>query len=73
MITTKEKAANTAPPRAVAYYRHSAQGRKKNSIPIARKQVRQWAKKHGVKIVREFADRGKSRQRRKPQTARRRT
>jgi DNA invertase Pin-like site-specific DNA recombinase len=51
-----------APPlvRAVAYYRHSAQDRQENSIPIQRDQVRQWAREHGVEIIHEFADAGKS-------------
>ncbi len=30
-------------PRAVAYYRHSAQDRQENSIPIQQDQVREWA------------------------------
>ncbi len=29
--------------RAVAYYRHSAQDRQENSIPIQQDQVREWA------------------------------
>ena len=44
--------------RAVAYYRHSAQDRQENSIPIQRDQVREWAEKHGVEIVEEFAEQG---------------
>ena len=47
-------------PRAVAYYRHSAQDRQENSIPTEREQVRQWAEKHGVEIIEEFEDAGKS-------------
>lgn len=47
-------------PRAVAYYRHSAQDRQENSIPIQQDQVREWAEKNGVEIVKEFADAGKS-------------
>jgi DNA invertase Pin-like site-specific DNA recombinase len=47
-------------PRAVAYYRHSAQDRQENSIPIQREQVRQWAERHGVDIIHEFEDAGKS-------------
>ena len=47
-------------PRAVAYYRHSAQDRQENSIPIQREQVREWAEKNGVEIIKEFADAGKS-------------
>ena len=46
--------------RAVAYYRHSAQDRQENSIPIQREQVEEWSQKHGVQIVHEFADAGKS-------------
>lgn len=46
--------------RAVAYYRHSAQDRQENSIPIQRDQVREWANKNGVEIIQEFADAGKS-------------
>lgn len=46
--------------RAVAYYRHSAQDRQENSIPIQRDQVREWALKNGVEIIHEFSDAGKS-------------
>lgn len=46
--------------RAVAYYRHSAQDRQENSIPIQRDQVREWATKNGVEIIHEFSDAGKS-------------
>lgn len=46
--------------RAVAYYRHSAQDRQENSIPIQQDQVRAWAKEHGVEIIREFCDAGRS-------------
>ncbi len=46
--------------RAVAYYRHSAQDRQENSIPIQQEQVRAWAKEHGVEIIREFCDAGRS-------------
>ena len=44
--------------RAVAYYRHSAQDRQENSIPLQQDQVREWAEKHGVEIIKEFADHG---------------
>jgi DNA invertase Pin-like site-specific DNA recombinase len=47
-------------PRAVAYYRHSAQDRQENSIPIQQEQVREWADKNGVEIIKEFADAGRS-------------
>ena len=46
--------------RAVAYYRHSAQDRQENSIPIQQEQVRQWAEQRGVEIIHEFKDAGKS-------------
>lgn len=46
--------------RAIAYYRHSAQDRQENSIPIQREQVRQWADENSVEIIREFSDAGKS-------------
>jgi len=47
-------------PKAVAYYRHSAQDKQENSIPIQREQVRRFAKEHGIEIIKEFADEGKS-------------
>ena len=46
--------------KAVAYYRHSAQDRQENSIPIQREQVRQFAAENGIEIIKEFADHGKS-------------
>jgi len=50
----------TTRPCAVAYYRHSAQDRQENSVPLQQEQVRQWAEENGVEIIHEFADRGKS-------------
>ena len=46
--------------KAIAYYRHSAQDRQENSIPIQREQVRQFASENGIEIIKEFADHGKS-------------
>ena len=46
--------------RGVAYYRHSAQDRQENSIPIQQDQVREWARTNGVEIIHEFADHGRS-------------
>ncbi len=46
--------------KAVAYYRHSREDGQQNSIPIQREQVRQWAEEHGVEIIHEFADPGRS-------------
>jgi DNA invertase Pin-like site-specific DNA recombinase len=45
---------------AVAYYRHSAQDRQKNSVEIQSDQVRAWARDHHVTLIAEFADRGRS-------------
>ena len=47
-------------PRAVAYYRHSAQDRQENSIPIQQEQVQKWANERGIEIIQQFADHGKS-------------
>lgn len=57
---TNEPPPAPARPRAVAYYRHSAQDRQENSIPLQREQVRRWAEQNGIELVREFADHGKS-------------
>ena len=46
--------------RGVAYYRHSARDRQENSVAIQQELVQKWASEHGVDIVHEFADRGKS-------------
>lgn len=60
----KDRAADaptTAPrARAIAYYRHSAQDRQENSIPIQKEQVHKWADANQIEIIREFADHGKS-------------
>lgn len=55
-----EHAAETALPAAVAYYRHSSQCGQENSVEIQQDNVRAFAEQHQVRIVREFADRGKS-------------
>jgi len=47
-IPTTGQDGETATVRAVAYYRHSAQDRQENSIPIQRDQVCEWAEKHGI-------------------------
>ena len=46
--------------RGVAYYRHSARDRQENSVAIQQELVQKRASEHGVDIVHEFADRGKS-------------
>lgn len=58
----EEAGASLSAPRAhaVAYYRHSAQDRQENSIPIQREQVRKWADANNMDIIQEFADHGKS-------------
>jgi len=46
--------------RAVAYYRHSAEIGQENSVEIQQDNVRAFAAKHSLDIIKEFADRGKS-------------
>lgn len=46
--------------KAVAYYRHSAEDRQENSIPIQKEQVERFAEEHNIEIVKEFQDAGKS-------------
>ena len=55
-----KKSAKPIRAKAVAYYRHSAQDRQENSIPIQRDRVSKFAREHGIEIIREFADYGKS-------------
>lgn len=55
-----ENNAKVVKPKAVAYYRHSAQDRQENSVAIQQEQVREWAEQNGVEIIEEFSDRGKS-------------
>ena len=57
-VETTQHDGTPAPVRAVAYYRHSAQDRQENSIPIQQEQVRQFAQEHGIQIIEEFADAG---------------
>ena len=45
---------------ALAYYRHSAEGRQENSIEIQREAVHAFAEKYDIEIVEEFEDPGKS-------------
>jgi len=45
---------------AVAYYRHSAQNRQKNSIEIQRAKVHEFAQKNNIEIVAEYIDAGVS-------------
>lgn len=46
--------------RAVAYYRHSAEDKQENSVPIQREHARKFAAKHGIEIIHEEADEGKT-------------
>lgn len=55
-----KRIAHTLGRKAVAYYRHSAEDRQEYSVPIQQKQVRKFAEDHGIEIIREFADYGKS-------------
>ena len=55
-----KKSAKPIQAKAVAYYRHSAQDRQENSIPIQREQIKKFADENGIKIIQEFADHGKS-------------
>ena len=55
-----KKTAKPIRSKAVAYYRHSAQDRQENSIPIQRERVKKFAREHGIEVIREFADYGKS-------------
>ena len=55
-----KKSAKPIQAKAVAYYRHSAQDRQENSIPIQREQIKKFADENGIKIIEEFADHGKS-------------
>lgn len=46
--------------KAVAYYRHSAEDKQENSVPLQREQAQTFADKYGVEIIHEEADEGKS-------------
>lgn len=56
----RDDSPQTSCARAVAYYRHSAQDRQENSIPLQQEQVREWAREHHVEIIHEFVDPGRS-------------
>ncbi len=45
---------------AIAYYRHSAEDKQENSVPLQREQAQQFADQHGIDIIHEEADEGKS-------------
>lgn len=46
--------------RAIAYYRHSAEDKQENSIPIQREHTLKFAKQHNIEIIHEEADEGKT-------------
>ncbi len=46
--------------KAIAYYRHSAEDKQENSVPIQREHAQKFAKEYGIEIIHEEADEGKS-------------
>ncbi len=46
--------------KAVAYYRHSAEDKQENSVPIQREHAQKFAAKHNIEIIHEEADEGVS-------------
>jgi DNA invertase Pin-like site-specific DNA recombinase len=44
--------------KAVAYYRHSAEDKQENSVPIQREQTVKFAEQHKIEIIHEEADEG---------------
>ena len=46
--------------KAVAYYRHSAEDKQENSVPIQREHAQIFADNHDLEIIHEEADEGKS-------------
>lgn len=51
---------NNATKKAVAYYRHSAEDKQENSVPIQREHALTFAYKYSIEIIHEEADEGKS-------------
>ncbi len=48
------------PKRAIAYYRHSAEDKQENSVPIQRELTEKFAQEHGVEIIHEEFDEGET-------------
>lgn len=46
--------------KAVAYYRHSAEDKQENSVPIQKELTHEFARKNGIQIIHEEADEGKT-------------
>jgi len=45
---------------AIAYYRSSSEHQSTLSISLQQAQVQSWAARHGIEIIREYSDVGKS-------------
>ena len=46
--------------KAIAYYRHSAEDKQENSVPIQREHAEKFAREFGIEIIHEEADEGKT-------------
>src|ERR1035437_10535266 len=46
--------------KAVAYYRHSAEDKQENSVPIQRQHATKFAAEHNIDIIHEEADEGET-------------
>lgn len=46
--------------RAIAYYRHSAEDKQENSVPIQKEHSQKFAREHHIAIIHEEADEGKT-------------
>ena len=46
--------------KAVAYYRHSAEDKQENSVPIQREHAQKFAEKYNIEIIHEEADEGET-------------
>lgn len=46
--------------KAVAYYRHSAEDKQENSVPIQREHAQKFAEQYDIEIIHEEADEGKT-------------
>jgi DNA invertase Pin-like site-specific DNA recombinase len=46
--------------KAIAYYRHSAEDKQENSVPIQREHAQKFAQQHQIDIIHEEADEGKT-------------
>lgn len=46
--------------RAIAYYRHSAEDKQENSVPIQREHIQKFAQEHHIEVIHEEADEGET-------------